>query len=133
VWVMWWNDDMTMVTQGWDKVVRANRPAVLWPKANHVHHANIAPAWPKAWSDVMGHVSPTTHMDTYLQRLGEALGRHDRVAVEIVHDRADVTGGHDDVTYAEGRKVLGPEGMVDEPFPHGQVSVDAAKIRQLLR
>lgn len=131
-WVQWWNDDMIMTTVGWDKVIRASRPAVLWPKANHVHHANIAPAWPKAWSDAMGRVSPTMHLDTYLQRLGEALGRHDRIPVEIVHDRADVTGNHDDQTYAEGRKLLGPEGMVPGPFPHGQVAEDAAKIRRLL-
>jgi len=131
-WILWWNDDMRMVTPGWDKIIRSNRPAVLWPHANHVHHANIAPAWPKAWSDAMGHVSPTTHMDTYLQRLGEALGRHDPVAVEITHDRADVTGNHDDQTYAEGRKLLGPEGMVDEVFPYDQVARDAAVIRGLL-
>jgi glycosyltransferase involved in cell wall biosynthesis len=134
-WVMWWNDDFTMVTSGWDKVIRANRPAILWPHANHVHHANIAPIWPRAWSGAMGHVSPTTHMDTYLQRLGEALGRHDAIAVEIVHDRFDVTGGHDDATYAEGRKLLGPEGMApgfDERAMYEQLARDVAVIQGLL-
>lgn len=134
-WCMWWNDDMVMQTPGWDLIVRANRPAILWPAANHVHHANIVPAWPRAWSDALGRVSPTSHMDTYLQYLGEALGRHDRIPVEVLHDRADVTGGHDDQTYAEGRKLLGPEGMVpgfDGAAVRAQVEADAAIIRGLL-
>jgi hypothetical protein len=134
-WCQWWNDDMRMLTRGWDTVVRANRPAILWPKANHVPHANICPAWPRAWSDAMGHVSPTSHMDTYLQYLGDALGRHDRIPVEIIHDRADVTGGHDDATYAEGRKLLGSEGMVpgfDGASVWAQVDTDAQVIRGLL-
>jgi len=130
-WCLWWNDDMVMQTQGWDLVIRKSRPAILWPRANHVHHANIVPAWPRAWSDAMGYVSPTTHMDTYLQRLGEALGRHDRADIDVVHDRADVTGNHDDQTYAEGRKLLGSEGMHGE-FPDHLIAGDAAKIRALI-
>jgi hypothetical protein len=134
-WCQWWNDDMRMQTRGWDEVISGHRPAILWPFANHVHHANIAPAWPRAWSDAIGHVSPTTHMDTYLQRLGEQLGRHDRVAIEVVHDRADVTGNHDDATYAEGRKLLGSEGMApgfDAAAMHAQLDIDASIIRELL-
>jgi hypothetical protein len=134
-WLMWFNDDMRMCTPGWDKRVLASRPAVLWPHANHVHHANIAPIWPKAWSDAVGHASPTTHMDTYLQRVGESLGRHDRVGVSIIHNRADVTGQNDDETYRDGRKKLGSEGMEpnwDEAWFQRQVAKDVAVIRGLL-
>jgi hypothetical protein len=134
-WCFWLNDDMVLLTDGWDEIVRRNRPAILWPHANHVHHANIAPIWPRAWSEALGHVTPTTHMDTYLQYLGEALGRHDKIPVEIIHDRADVTGGHDDQTYAEGRKLLGSEGMVpgfDGAAVRAQVEADAQVIRRLL-
>jgi hypothetical protein len=134
-WLMWFNDDMRLLTAGWDDEVREHRPAVLWPRANHVHHANIAPAWPKAWSDATGHASPVSHMDTYWQRVGEALGRHDPVNFKILHDRADVTGNHADQTYAEGREQLGAEGMVpgwDENAFHHQVAVDSEIIRGLL-
>jgi hypothetical protein len=132
---MWFNDDMRAQTWSWDVAVRQNRPAILWPHANHCHHANICPIWPRAWSDAMGHASPTSHMDTYLQYLGEALGRHDKIPVEIIHDRADVTGGHDDATYAEGRKKLGPEGMVpgfDGAAVRAQVVTDVLIIERLL-
>ena len=126
-WSMWFNDDMRMRTTSWDITVKNHRPAILWPHANHVDHANIAPIWPTRWADVNQMVTPTTHMDTFLQRVGERLGRHDRIPVMIEHQRADVTGLHDDQTYAEGRKPLGPEGMVGE-FPYDLVNPYAAKI-----
>jgi hypothetical protein len=110
-WLMWWNDDMRMQTQGWDTIIRQSPQGVLWPSANHLPHANIVPIWPKAWSDAAGMVTPTMHMDTWLQYVAETLGLHHQVPIEVVHDRADVTGGHDDQTYAEGRKPMGPEGM----------------------
>ncbi len=134
-WLMWFNDDMKMLTENWDDVVRIHRPAVLWPRANHVHHANIAPIWPRSWSDAIGHASPTTHMDTYLQRIGEAIGRHDAVTIDIFHDRADITGNNADQTYADGRKKLGAEGMSpdwDESWFQHQVAKDAAIVRALL-
>lgn len=129
-WLMWFNDDMRLLTPGWDVIVREHRDAILWPRANHVHHANIAPIWPKAWSDAAGCVSPTTHMDTWLQRVGERLGCHDRIPVEIVHDRADLTGNHDDATYHEGRFLLGPEGMHGH-FPSEMLDAYCAKIEAL--
>jgi hypothetical protein len=129
-WLMWFNDDMRMQTTGWDTVVRAQPDGILWPHANHVQHANIAPIWPKAWSDAAGCVSPTTHMDTWLQRVGEELGCHRRIPVDIVHDRFDVTGNtaHDDATYREGRKLLGPEGMAGE-LPWDLFAGYCAKVR----
>ena len=127
-WTMWFNDDMRMQTKGWDTFVANHRPAILWPEANHVLHANIAPIWPTSWAVANGMVTPTTHMDTFLQRVGEYLGRHDRIPVRIEHQRADVTGLHDDQTYAEGRSKLGPEGMVGE-FPSGLVRPYAERVR----
>lgn len=127
-WIQWFNDDMRNLTDGWDTMVREHRPAVLWPHGNHVQHANIAPIWPRSWSDANGIVTPTTHMDTFLQRVGEYLGRHDHFPMTIVHMRSDVTGDHDDQTYQEGRKPLGPEGMVGH-FPAEEVGPYAEVIR----
>lgn len=132
-WVMWWNDDMRMQTDGWDTIVVDSPQGVLWPHANHVEHANIAPIWPKAWSDAAGIVTPTTHMDTWLQYVAEQLGCHHKIPVEIVHDRADVTGNHDDVTYAQGRKLLGSEGMAPDFGPAlAQLPAYIEKVRPLL-
>jgi hypothetical protein len=132
-WIMWWNDDMRMQTEGWDSIVIDSPQGVLWPHANHVEHANIAPIWPKAWSDAVGIVTPTTHMDTWLQYVAEQLGCHHKIPVEIVHDRADVTGNHDDVTYAQGRKLLGSEGMAPDFGPAlSQLPAYVETVRKLL-
>jgi hypothetical protein len=110
-WLMWWNDDARMTTRGWDTVIRLAPQGVLWPRANHVFHGNLFPIWPKAWSDAAGMVTPTMHMDTWLQYAAEQLGCHHQVPISVIHDRADVTGNHDDQTYHEGRYLMGPEGM----------------------
>ncbi len=134
-WCLLWNDDMRMRSLNWDLAIRGHRPAVLWPTANHAHHANIVPVWPRAWTDAIGHVSVTSHIDTYLQYLGEALGMHDRLPVEVLQARADHPGAHDDATFAEGRALIGPDGMVpgfDGPGVRAQVEADAMVIRRLL-
>ena len=129
-WLMIWNDDARMITPGWDTVIAAQPPGVLWMKANHCGGGNLFPAWPRAWSEALGHVSLVPHCDMWIQHIGQALGCQRQVPVEILHDRKDVTGGHDDQTYAEGRGPLGPNGMTGA-FPAELVREDAAVIRSL--
>lgn len=132
-WLLLWNDDATMLTQGWDQVIAAQDPAILWLGANHAPGACMFPAWPKAWTDATGHVSLSPHNDTWLQWLGQSLGLIRKIPVEMRHDRADVTGGHDDATYAEGRALIGPEGMVPGGIPdRDAIERDAEIIRALL-
>lgn len=100
-WLMLWNDDARLLTSGWDAAVREQQPAVLWPHSNDIATCNTFPIWPRAWTDHLGHVSLSPHCDSWIQYLGQTLGRHERVAVDILHDRADLTGGHDDQTRAE--------------------------------
>ena len=131
-WLLNWNDDARMLTPGWDEVIAGQDPAVLWLQANHHPGASMFPAWPRAWAQALGHVSPVPHVDTYLQWLGEALGGLVKVPVEVLHDRADVTGNHDDATYREGRARIGPHGMVPGGIPDREaVARDAEVIRAL--
>jgi hypothetical protein len=130
-WLMNWDDQAEMLTPGWDTTVHAQAPAVLWPAANHCEGGNIMPVWPKAWTDAMGYVAPYNHIDTYLQRLGERLGRHVRVPFSVLHNRADVTGIPEDDTYREGRKILGPYGM-SGPLPEEALARDYSIIMHLL-
>lgn len=100
-WLMLWNDDARMRTAGWDRLVEERAPSVLWPHSNDIATCNTFPIWPKTWTDSLGHVSLSPHCDSWIQYLGQTLGQHERVAIEILHDRADLTGGHDDQTRAE--------------------------------
>lgn len=100
-WLMLWNDDARILTQGWDAIVHEQPPGVLWPHSNDIPTCNTFPIWPRTWTEHLGHVSLSPHCDSWIQYLGQALGRHERVDIEILHDRADLTGGHDDQTRAE--------------------------------
>ena len=100
-WLLLWNDDARMLTPGWDTLVDQQAPAVLWPHSNDIPTCNTFPIWPRAWTDHLGHVSLSPHCDSWIQDLGTALGHHRRIPVRVLHDRADLTGGHDDATRAE--------------------------------
>jgi hypothetical protein len=100
-WVMLWNDDARILTEGWDAAVAEQEPGVLWPHSNDIPTCNTFPIWPRTWTDHLGHVSLSPHCDSWIQYLGQAIGRHERVGIDILHDRADLTGGHDDQTRAE--------------------------------
>jgi hypothetical protein len=100
-WLMLWNDDARILTAGWDTIVHEQQTGVLWPHSNDIPTCNTFPIWPKAWTDAIGHVSLSPHCDSWIQFLGQTIGQHERVDIEILHDRADLTGGHDDQTRAE--------------------------------
>lgn len=104
-WLLLWNDDATMRTAGWDKVIGGQEPGVLWLASNQGPY--YFPAWPRAWSDAWGHVSLSPNVDVWVSEVGTRLGLARPVPAEILHDRKDITGGHDDQTYAEGRAVMG--------------------------
>lgn len=100
-WLLLWNDDARMLTPGWDVIVHEQPPSVLWPLSNDVPGCNTFPLWPRSWTAAMGHVSLSPHCDSWIQHIGEALQLQERIPVEVLHDRADLTGGHDDQTRAE--------------------------------
>jgi hypothetical protein len=111
-WLLLWNDDAIMLTKGWDMIIRQSPQAVLWSHANHATHCNLFPAWPRAWTDAMGHVALCWNCDTWMQVIGEQVGRHMPIPVEVLHDRADETGNHDDLTAAEGYRVSDKENNI---------------------
>lgn len=132
-WCLLWNDDATMRTQGWDQVIAAEAPGVLWTQSNHGPY--FFPAWPKAWSDAWGHASLSPNVDVWLGEVAGRLGLARPVPVEVHHDRKDITGGHDDQTYAEGRGLIGSYSNHpdhDSPANREARIRDAAAVRRLL-
>ena len=132
-WLLLWNDDATMRTDGWDKVIEAQEPGVLWLASNQGPY--YFPAWPAAWSRAWGHVSLSPNVDVWVSEVGARLGRTRPVSVEILHDRKDITGGHDDQTYAEGRAVMGATSNhpdYDSPANREARIRDAVTVRRLM-
>jgi glycosyltransferase involved in cell wall biosynthesis len=132
-WLLLWNDDATMKTPGWDlELTRAGDApyAVALPRDN-TGVGSCFPAITKPCVDLLGHVSLSPHCDTWIQDVGERAGISRPVDIDILHDRYDLTGGHDDATYREGRagwRTLEYFG----PSTQALLDADAAAIREAM-
>lgn len=106
-WLFLWNDDARMLTSGWDEIVAGHQPAVLSPMSNHNGRQMdgcVFPIVPTDWVRRVGHFSLNAHNDTWWGQIGKVLDRLvDLDDVLVLHDRIDLTGGHNDQTAAERR------------------------------
>lgn len=107
-WLFLWNDDALMLTGCWDDVVAEHDPdCILNPATNHGPSLTpfpIVPAWMVAR---LGHFALNQHCDSWWEEIGRRLGRLVPIPVEVLHDRADLTGANRDATFAE--RVYDPE------------------------
>jgi hypothetical protein len=105
-WLLLFNDDARMLTSGWDQIVRDPqhaRAAVLFPGSNHPPALNCFPIVNRRMTELLGHVSLSPHYDSWVSEVAAAAGLERRIPVQVLHDRADLTGGHDDQTRAESQ------------------------------
>jgi len=102
-WLLLWNDDARMLTRGWDARIEEARPGVLWPRHNGSPMLNVFPAVHRTFVETLGHFSLSPHCDSWVQDVATAVGAHHRIDVEVLHDRHDLTGGHDDQTYRDAQ------------------------------
>jgi len=76
--------------------------AVLNPQPNHDNWAtdmNVFPTVPRRLVHLIGHISRSPHVDSWLEAVGREAGMMVRVPITIEHDRADLTGDNDDAVY----------------------------------
>lgn len=102
-WLLLWNDDARMLTPGWDERVTEAPASVLWPRHNGSPYLNVFPVVHRTVVDTIGHFSLSPHCDSWVQDVAAAAGIHRRIDVEALHDRFDLTGGHDDQTYRDAQ------------------------------
>lgn len=85
-WLMLWNDDATMLTVDWVSKIEAQdhtEPIVLnlWKEQD-----NLFPVISRAWYQAVGHFSMNTHADSWVQQVGELLGRTKYIkGIDIKH------------------------------------------------
>lgn len=108
-WLMVYGDDAVMQTQGWDTVIAAQAPGILWPSHNDHDFCNIFPVLPRSWFAAMGHLSLLPPVDTWLQEIGEILDCLVKIPVWVIHDAPHLTGRAPDETYAASRRSYLPE------------------------
>lgn len=105
-WLFLWNDDCIMQTADWIEIVRSydRQMIVLNPNTNHDNweiDMNVFPIFPRELVELIGHVSLCNHNDSWIEFVARDAGIMTQVPIMITHDRADLTGNNDDVTYGE--------------------------------
>ena len=104
-WLMVWNDDALMDTQGWDDIVDSHRihpmPLLRMPCSNFEHPFALFPIIKKEWFTVCGTFSYYAHVDRFVYNISQNLGNNVLVdiAATVTHDRADITGNNRDATF----------------------------------
>lgn len=120
-WLMIWNDDAVMETQGWDtEIMKYDGEFKLLAVHTHRDHPySIFPILPRKWYDLLGYISPHSVQDGWLSQQAYLLDIFERIPVWVLHDRADITGNNNDATFRE-RAAL--EGRPNDPndFHHIQ-------------
>lgn len=102
--LMFWNDDALMMTDNWDEIILAQKdhPGVIrMPCVSMNHPFALFPIIRKDWITRFGQISPVSHSDWWIYNVCAPLKQVLNVPVEVYHDRADVTGGNNDETFAE--------------------------------
>lgn len=106
-WLFLWNDDAVMETLSWDRVLSSydsSKCLVLSPSSTVVRHSMCCfPIISRGLYSRLGHMSLSPHIDTWLQDLGNQTRILRNISVSILHDRFDLTGGHEDVTWIESQ------------------------------
>jgi hypothetical protein len=135
-WMLLWNDDATMTTDGWNTAIEALAPEVIVADCWAPPHSPWLITFPavRRWAvKLVGAFSAhTCHCDTYWEMIGRAVpgGTVQVEAATVHHDRHDLTGGHHDATWQEG--AAGPgyrrEHFYSEPV-QALIRADIEKVR----
>lgn len=101
-WIIFWNDDAIMDTDGWDRVIASynDKFRLLSFRAHNDHPYSIFPIVPHMWVRVLGHVARHQQSDHEVSHMAYLLNIFERINVHVTHDRADLTGNNNDETYA---------------------------------
>jgi len=128
-WMFFWNDDAIMETTGWDtEIVKHTGEFKLLAVHTHNDHPySIFPIVPRAWLDVIGHLSLHSMNDAWLSQNAYCLDIYKRIEIHVLHDRADLTGNNLDATYKE-RELL--EGNPSNPRDFHHPSMSALRFQE---
>ena len=137
-WLVIWNDDAIMETQGWDtEILKYDDQFRLLAFHTHNDHPySIFPILPRRWYELLGYISPHPTQDGWLSQQAYMLDIWQRIPVWVKHDRYDLTGNNLDATYKK-RAML--EGRPDDPDDFHSVQQmdlrhrDCAKLATYLR
>jgi hypothetical protein len=128
-WFVFWNDDAVMKTSGWDtEIVNHTGEFCLQAFDTHNKHPySIFPIVPREWFELIGHLSLHQLNDAWLSQIAWMLDIVKPIPVEVLHDRADLTGNNRDATY-KNRIIY--EGNVDNPLDFNHNNFRETRIKE---
>jgi len=123
-WLMIWNDDAVMQTQGWDtEIMNYQGQFKLLAFHTHLDHPySIFPILPRKWYELLGYISPHSVQDGWLSQQAYMLDIWERIPVWVLHDRADITGNNNDATFQERAALEGRP--FDEADFHSRTQIE---------
>jgi hypothetical protein len=77
-----------------------------------MHPYSIFPIVPRKWYDLLGYISPHPTQDGWVSQQAYMLDIYQRIEVDVLHDRFDLTGNNGDDIFAN-RPML--EGKPEDP------------------
>lgn len=100
-WLVFWNDDAVMQTQNWDQEITKHTGEfkLLAFHTHNDHPYSIFPIVPRKWLDLLGYLSPHQISDAWLSQQAYMLDIWQRIKVDVLHDRHDLTGNNNDETF----------------------------------
>lgn len=100
-WIIFWNDDAIMDTDGWDREIAKynGKFRILSFHAHNSHPYTIFPIVPHMWVRILGQVARHQQTDHEVSHMAYLLDIFERIPVHVTHDRADLTGNNMDETY----------------------------------
>lgn len=132
-WLFFWNDDALMLSENWDtEICKYNGQfKLLAPKDNHNGHPYaILPIVPVDWFKLMDHLSLNAQNDAWLSHIAYMLDIFERIDVEFLHDRADITGNNNDETF-QNRNYK--EGNPEDPEDFGHPGMQQARVKSAFK
>jgi glycosyltransferase involved in cell wall biosynthesis len=100
-WLMFFNDDAIMTTQNWDTKImdRGSNFRVLRVREQTSHPYAIFPIFPRDWFMLLDHISLHGQNDAWISEIAYSLDIMRDIDIDIIHDRADITGNNNDETF----------------------------------
>ena len=91
-WLFVWNDDAVMETQGWDSVIEkyTGQFKLLKVHTHNEHPYSIFPIMPRAWYDLMNHLSRHQMIDAELSQLAFLLDIMQVIEVDVVPNQVEL-------------------------------------------
>lgn len=125
-WLFSWNDDALMETPNWFEIITGydhSKPVVL----NPYHEVdNLFPVLSRTFYELIGHFSLQTHVDSWVQQIGERSGSQIYVpGIKITHIKPDDETGK--ISNEVAHRLTGPE-FSSEPV-QTLINQDAEKVR----